>query len=262
MDFLVKCLNSVQENLPADTEVIIFDNNSPDRQIERIAEQFPSFQFILNDENLGFGKANNRAVEIAKGAWVLLLNPDTIVYPGFFEVIFKYANSFKNLGAIGVRMLDGDGEFLPESKRNIPSVYGAFNKLFASFGIRHKTYYDESLSPHQNGPVEVLSGACMLMKRAVFNEVGGFDEKYFMYGEDIDLSYSLLQLGYQNYYLGETYITHFKGESTVKDAKYLKNFYGAMQIFIKKYYQPTRPVLYYFMLLGLKLKHQIEKLKL
>lgn len=262
MDFLVKCLDSLQKHLPKNSEVIVFDNNSPDREIENIAEDYPSMQFILNPENLGFGRANNRAVNQAKGEWILILNPDTVIYEDFFPALFNYANSVENLGAIGVRMLDGNGDFLPESKRNIPSPYASFSKLFSWFNGVGKTYYNKTLQPNENGKVEILSGACMFMKKQVYEEVGGFDEQYFMYGEDIDLSFSLLNLGYQNYYLGEVYITHFKGESTVKDEKYLKNFYGAMEIFIEKYHKPKNPFLYYTMLAGLKFKHKMEKLKL
>lgn len=262
VSFLRQCLISVEKFLPKYAEIIVFDNASPQREIESLPKEFPHIQFILNDENLGFAKGNNLAVKQTQGDYVLILNPDTIVYEDFFPKILEFAEKTNDLGALGVRMLDGEGNFLPESKRNVPSAFSSFAKLFRGTSGTGKTYYANYLKPTENGEVEVLSGACMLMKKAVYEEVGGFDEKYFMYGEDIDLSYTLIQNGYQNYYLGEVAITHFKGESTVKDKKYLERFYGAMEIFIQKYYKKEKPLQYYFMLVGLRLKHALEKAKL
>ena len=241
--FLRKCLISVLKELPQNSEIIVFDNASPNREIEGFPNELPEVKFVLNNKNLGFGKANNRAVEMAKGEFILLLNPDTIIYDKFFEKLFFYAKKLEKFGAIGVKMIDGRGNFLPESKRNVPSPLSSFNKLFSGKTKDGKSYYNTNLSENENGKVEVLSGACMLMKKDVFQEVNGFDERYFMYGEDIDLSYTLLQNGDQNYYLGEIEITHFKGESTIKDEEYLKRFYGAMEIFINKYYKKQSPLL-------------------
>lgn len=256
-DFLHKCLKSVEENLPKNAEVIVLDNASPKREIEALPVEFPKIKFILNNENVGFSKGNNLAVKQAKGEYVLILNPDTIVYDNFFTSILNFADSTPKVGAIGVRMLDGNNIFLPESKRNIPTAWSSFAKLFGQSG-RGKGYYATHINEIENGKVEVLSGACMLMKKSVYNEVGGFDEAYFMYGEDIDLSYTLTQNGYTNYYLGEITITHFKGESTIKDKKYLDRFYGAMEIFIQKYYKKKNPLQYYIMLLGLRIKYFLE----
>lgn len=258
--FLEKCLLSVEKFLPKNAEIIVFDNASPERSVEKFPAQFPHIQFILNDENIGFSSGNNAAVKQAKGEYVLILNPDTIVYEDFFSKIIDFAEKTPNLGALGVRMLDGDGNFLPESKRNIPTAWSSFNKLFSRNS--GKTYYAIHIPTNKNAQVEVLSGACMLMKKTVFEKVGGFDEQYFMYGEDIDLSYTLLQSGYQNYYLGEVAITHYKGESTIKNELYLKRFYGAMEIFIQKYYKKQKPIQYYIMLLGLKLKYFLVRTRL
>lgn len=253
-DFLRKCLNSVIKFLPEDSEIIVLDNNSPEREIEKFPAGFPLVKFILNEENTGFSKGNNLAAQHAQGEYVLFLNPDTIIYEDFFPAVLNFAESHSDLGALGVRMTDGNGKYLPESKRNVPDAWSSFSKLFG--GIRKgKTYYAEHLTERETGQVEVLSGACMLMKKAVFEEVGGFDEQYFMYGEDIDLNYTLLQHGYSNYYLGDVTITHFKGESTVKDKKYFERFYGAMEIFIRKYYKKSSPLQFYLLLAGLKFKH-------
>lgn len=258
--YLEQCLLSVERFLPKHAEIIVFDNASPEREIEKFPAQFPQVQFILHNENVGFSKGNNLAVKQAQGEYVLILNPDTIVYADFFPKIMEFAEKTQNLGALGVKMLDGNENFLPESKRNIPTAWSSFNKLFS--GNSGKTYYASHIQDNENAKVEVLSGACMLMKKTVFEEVGGFDEQYFMYGEDIDLSYTLLQHGYQNHYLGEVTITHFKGESTIKDDVYLQRFYGAMEIFIQKYYRKQKPIQYYIMLLGLKVKYLMAKMRI
>lgn len=261
-DFLVKCLNSLQEFLPDNAEIIVFDNASVDPRIQDLPLKYPTIQFILNPENLGFAKGNNQAIKLSKGEKILILNPDTIVYQDFFPRLLSFASSLSDMGAIGVRMLDGNGDYLPESKRNIPTMGGSFAKLFSGYLNFGRGYYETDLKPTENGKVEILSGACMFLKKSVYEEMGGFDERYFMYGEDIDLSYSLLKKGYSNYYLGEIYITHFKGESTVKDHKYLANFYGAMKIFIEKYHKPKNLLLYYIMLAGLKLKYAMARFKI
>ncbi|MDO5655506.1 MAG: glycosyltransferase family 2 protein [Flavobacteriaceae bacterium] len=258
-DFLRNCLISVLKELPTDAEVIVFDNASTDDQIQSFPQEFPCVQFVLNQENRGFAYANNAAVRRAQGEFILILNPDTLVYAGFFDNLLDFAEQKSNLGALGVRMIDGKGRFLPESKRNIPDLISSFSKLFVS--DEKSNYYHQSLGEHENGETFVLSGACMLMKKSVYEEVGGFDERYFMYGEDIDLSFTLLKNGYKNYYLGEVSITHFKGESTVKDKKYLERFYGAMEIFLIKYYKKQRPLQYYLMLVGLKFKYWKAKKK-
>lgn len=261
-NFLRKCLVSVEKNLPNDSEIIVFDNNSPNREVEKLTVEFPDVNFMLNDENVGFSRGNNLAVENAKGEMILILNPDTIVYEDFFPAILNFATKNTNFGAIGVQMRDGNGNFLPESKRNIPSIFNAFGKLFFLTKKSNSGYYNQSLLPNQTGKVDVLTGACMLMKKSVYEQVGGFDNRYFMYGEDIDLCYSLLASGYENFYLGNVVITHFKGESTVKNITYLKRFYGAIEIFINKYYRRQKPVQFALMYLGLKIKYGIELMKM
>lgn len=260
-DFLRKCLNSVMQFLPENAEVIVFDNASPEREIEKLPTEFPLVNFILNDSNIGFSKANNAAVKMAKGKFILILNPDTIVYDNFFSGILAFAHQHPHMGALGVRMVDKNGKFLPESKRNIPNAWNSFFKIFANNNST-QSYYANHLKENQTGKVDVLSGACMLLRKEVFEKVGGFDEKYFMYGEDIDLSYTLLQHGFTNYYIGEITITHFKGESTELNAKYLERFYGAMEIFISKYYKNQKPLQYVLLYSGLKIKYHVERLKL
>ena len=233
--FLEQCLHSVFDACKnISTEVIVVDNNSHDSSCEMIEDKFPKVKLIANKENTGFSTANNQGVAIAKGEYVLILNPDTVVAEDTFEKILQFARATTNLGSIGVKLIDGTGNFLPESKRGIPTPKVSINKLL---GSNTEKYYANHILENGNGKIDILVGAFMFMKRTVYNEVKGFDEDYFMYGEDIDLSYKILKKGYSNYYFSGTKIIHYKGESTKKDLKYLNNFYGAMQIFYKKHFK-------------------------
>ena len=162
--------------------------------------------------------------------------------------MLAFAEGKTNLGALGCRLIDGSGSFLPESKRNIPTPWVAFRKLLGW----EKSYYATDVDALETARVEVLVGAFMCIKRSVFHEAGGFDEAYFMYGEDIDLSYSLMQKGLNNYYFGNATAVHFKGESTSKDANYRKRFYGAMYLFFKKHFN-TNPLFGLLVWFGIKI---------
>lgn len=232
--FLEQCLISVQaacKNIS--TEIIVVDNHSSDESCTMIHQKFPSIKLIENKDNIGFSKANNQGVAVAEGKYVLILNPDTVIAEDTIEKVLYFADQQENPGAIGVRFIDGTGNFLPECKRNIPTIEIASRKLMGD----SKKYYANQIKEEDVSKVEVITGAFMLLKRAIYNSVGGFDEDYFMFGEDIDLSYKLLNKGFQNYYYGASTIIHYKGESTVKDKSYLKNFYGAMEIFYGKHFK-------------------------
>ncbi|AXG70197.1 N-acetylglucosaminyl-diphospho-decaprenol L-rhamnosyltransferase [Kordia sp. SMS9] len=232
--FLEACIRSVQAAIAEmDAEIIVVDNNSPDDSCDMMQRTFPEIQLIENIENVGFAKANNQAVKLAKGEYVCILNPDTIVAEDTFTQLIKFAQSKKNVGAIGCKLIDGSGKFLPESKRNIPTAMVSVKKIM---GTKNSGYYS-SLEENEIGKVDILVGAFMMMKKSVYDQVGGFDEDYFMYGEDIDLSYKIKKAGFQNYYYGKTTVIHYKGESTLKDKTYAKRFYGAMQLFYKKHFQ-------------------------
>lgn len=218
------------------------DNYSIDNSIEMVRAKFPEFHLINNKVNLGFSKANNQAMKLAKGEYVLLLNPDTVVEEDCFEKVIKFMNEHPEAGGLGVKMVDGKGRFLPESKRGLPTPKVAFWKIsgLASlfpksklFGQYHLGYLDEN-KIHE---IEILSGAFMLMRKKAIDKVGLLDEAFFMYGEDIDLSYRITQGGFKNYYLPETSIIHYKGESTKKSSvNYVLVFYKAMVIFAKKHF--------------------------
>ena len=261
--FLKNCIFSIQENfLGFDYEIIVVDNHSPDPSWKALMDEFPQVHFVLLDENLGFSKANNLGVKQAKGEYVYILNPDTEIEGDYFKDVLDFADSQDALGAVGLRMHNAKGLFLPESKRSVPALVNSFEKLFTKLSNDSKTYYRNDIDETDIAEVDIMTGANLLMKKTVYEEVGGFDERYFMYGEDIDLCYTILQKGYKNYYYGRYAILHHKGESTIKDELYLSRFFGAMDLFIKKYYRRQQPFQYIIMRLGLKLKHNIEKRKL
>lgn len=230
--FLEQCIRSVQKAIAnLEAEIIVIDNDSKDSSCDMVKTHFPEVVLIENKENVGFSKANNQAVNQSKGKYICILNPDTVVPEDCFQIALKYYKVQDNIGALGVFLMDGTGNFLPESKRNFPSPKTSLLKLLG----RDSGYYANHLRPEQNGPADVLVGAFMLMEKKIYDEVGGFDEDYFMYGEDIDLSYKITKAGYVNHYCGETSILHYKGESTKRDDQYYDRFYGAMEIFYSKH---------------------------
>ncbi len=232
--FLELCLKSVQAAIAEiEAEIIVVDNNSEDDSCNMVSALFPEVKLIKNKENFGFSKGNNIGVSQATGEYICILNPDTVVAEDTFNKILDYVQTKEKFGIVGCKLINGAGDFLPESKRNVPYVNAAFKKLLGN----SKDYYANRLNENETGKVDVLVGAFMLVKRDVYNAVNGFDEDYFMYGEDIDLSYKMLKTGYQNYYFGDTTVIHFKGESTLRDKYYARRFYGAMQIFYKKHFK-------------------------
>lgn len=261
---LRNCLKSIQKYSDGiDQEVIVIDNRSTDSSWGDLIPEFPKVHFIASEINGGFAKANNKAVETATGEYLLILNPDTELEGSYLKEILDFADSKTNFGCLGVRMHDANGDFLPESKRSVPDMMNSFEKLFTSFKKKNsRSYYRNDVDEYGVAEVEVITGAFFLVKKEIYEKIGGLDESYFMYGEDIDICYTLLNNGYQNYYYGKASILHHKGESTVKDEVYLERFYGAMQIFIDKYYRESKPLQYSFMKAGLKLRHKIEKIKL
>ncbi|MFH0896414.1 MAG: glycosyltransferase [Bacteroidota bacterium] len=253
--FLEQCLISVREackNIPS--EVFVVDNNSVDGSAELVKSKFPEVIFIRNEQNLGFAKANNLAIHKASGEYMLLLNPDTIVESDTFSKVITFMDSHADAGGLGVRMLDGKGKFLPESKRGLPTPSVAFYKIFGlsklfprskRFGKYHLTYLD----PSQTHVVDVLSGAFMLLRKSVVDVTGPLDEDFFMYGEDIDLSYRITKAGFKNYYFPETRIIHYKGESTKKSSiNYVFVFYNAMLIFARKHFSKKNAKLLSFLI--------------
>jgi len=253
--FLELCIKSVKAALEnIDAEIIIVDNNSPDDSCKIVRELFPDITLIENKKNIGFSKANNQGVQIAKGEYLCVLNPDTVVAEDTFIKLLEFANTINNIGVVGCRLIDGTGKFLPESKRNIPLVKIALQKIVGN----SKNYYANHLKEYDIGKVDVLVGAFMFMKRDVFDKIKGFDEDYFMYGEDIDLSYKALNSGFDNYYYGKTTVIHYKGESTLKDAFYAKRFYKAMQIFYTKHFKKSI-VFDAFVWLGIKMAYALRR---
>ncbi|MFK7783418.1 glycosyltransferase family 2 protein [Psychroserpens sp.] len=232
--FLELCLKSVEASLVnINAEIIVVDNQSSDDSCDMVKQLFPNVKLIQNKENFGFSKGNNIGVVKAKGEYLCILNPDTVVAEDTFENILEYIEYESQIGILGCRLIDGQGSFLPESKRYVPTPSVAIKKMLG----QTDSYYVKTLDELSFGRVPILVGAFMVIKKKVYNEVNGFDEDYFMYGDDIDLSYKVENLNYHNVYYGKTTIIHFKGESTLKDKVYAKRFYGAMQIFYQKYFK-------------------------
>lgn len=245
--FLEQCLFSVLKaccNISA--EVIVVDNNSNDGSRSLLQEKFPAVYFIWNTANTGFSKANNQALQHAKGEYILFLNPDTIVPEDCFEKCIQFFKYHPQAGALGIKMIDGSGNFLKESKRAFPGPLTSLYKLsgLAKLFPHSKTfsrYHLGNLSANENHEVDVLAGAFMMIPHTVLKEVGSFDETFFMYGEDVDLSYRIQKAAYKNYYFSEAPIIHFKGESTKKGSlNYVRLFYSAMSLFVKKHYSGTK----------------------
>ncbi len=253
--FLEQALLSVRQACAnIESEIFVVDNNSVDDSVEMVAEKFPEVLLIANKDNPGFSIANNQAIRQSKGEYVLLLNPDTVVEEDTFEKCIQFMDARPDAGGLGVKMIDGSGRFLPESKRGFPSPKVAFFKTFGlaklfpkskTFNHYHLGYMDKD----ENHEVEVLAGAFMWLRKSVLDEIGLLDETFFMYGEDIDLSYRIVKAGYKNYYLSDTTIIHYKGESTKKGSlNYVKTFYNAMIIFARKHFKGEQAWLFILML--------------
>jgi O-antigen biosynthesis protein len=245
--FLEQCLLSVRKSAAGlDVQVLVVDNHSEDGSLDYLCPRFPEAYFIANEENMGFGNACNRALKCAKGELVLFLNPDTIIPEDCFSKCIAFFNAYSDCGAIGVKMVNGSGKFLKESKRSFPSPLTSLYKLSGLAAVFPKSklfgrYHLGHLDKNTNHEVDVLAGAFMMVRKSLLDRIGGFDEEFFMYGEDVDLSYRIQEAGYKNYYLPDPAIIHFKGESTKRGSlNYVKMFYSAMSVFVRKHYGKTR----------------------
>ncbi len=241
--FLEQCLNSVFAAAQGiDTEVWVVDNNSVDGSVAMVREKFPQVRLIANKDNVGFSKANNQALRQITGDCVLMLNPDTLVETDTFAKCLAFMDEHPDCGGLGVKMINGEGEYLPESKRGFPTPKVAFYKISGLIKLfphspKFAHYYLGHLDPDQTAEIEILSGAFLMTRKAVLDKIGLLDETFFMYGEDIDFSYRIIQGGYKNYYLPATRIIHYKGESTKKGSlNYVYTFYNAMAIFTRKHF--------------------------
>jgi GT2 family glycosyltransferase len=234
----LQALTKIQEKL--DIEIIVVDNHSNEK-IDAFQEWFPKTILHFLDKNIGFGAANNFGVAGATSENILIQNPDTIIQESLIHKALEIINSDEKIGAVGVRMIDGKGEYLPESKRKIPNLKSSILRILKLDKILDKisndpvSYYSNSLDNERDGPVEIIAGACFFIKKANYNKINGFDTRFFLYGEDIDFSYQLLQNGFENYYIGSESIVHFKGESSNKNRwSYYQNFFEALYIFWEK----------------------------
>ncbi len=249
--FLHQCLQSVYDAAGAlDIEVFVVDNKSVDGSQEMVQQQFPKVHLIANTENVGFSKANNQAIRQCSGQYVLLLNPDTVLQEDTLQACVNALHADDSIGGLGVKMIDGSGAYLPESKRGLPSPATAFWKMTGMAAMFPKSklfarYYLGHLNAEESHYIEVLSGAFMFMRKDALAKAGLLDEDFFMYGEDIDLSYRILKAGYKNYYLASTQIIHYKGESTKKGSlNYVRVFYQAMILYAQKHFKGNNAALF------------------
>ncbi|MCC6186953.1 MAG: glycosyltransferase [Chitinophagaceae bacterium] len=261
--FLELCLHSVlRASEGIDAEVIVVDNNSADGSCAFVRAHFAQVRLIENTDNKGFSKANNQAVALAQGEFLLFLNPDTVVPEDFFHKTLAYMDAHPKVGALGPRLIDGKGSFAPDAKKSFPTLSVALfkttglNKIFSRSAYINK-YYAVHIGEHQVAPVEVLSGCCMMLRSALLPTIGpAFDEDYFMYCEDVDLSYRVEQAGYQNIYFPEATIVHYKGESTRKASlKYIRIFNEALSTFVRKHYTKANATLFILLInIGIALR--------
>ena len=230
---LDECLQSVKRALQGiDGEIYVVDNLSTDGTVETLQPRHPDVHFIANKQNVGFACANNQAIRCTDSEYVLLLNPDTVVYENTLRGVLDFMDQHPEAGGAGVRMLTREGKPAPESRRAIPTPWVAMLKMLGAT----RRYYMSHLSWDEPGQIEAISGAFCMLRRKALDQIGLLDEDYFMYGEDIDLSYRLLKGGWQNWYLPFD-IIHYKGESTQKSTfRYVHTFYQAMLIFFRKHY--------------------------
>lgn len=245
--FLEQCLCSVDKAIQQiEAEVFVVDNASSDNSKAYLTPKFPWVHFKWNTSNDGFGKANNSVLKEAKGDCILFLNPDTILPEDALVKCLSFLKQQPLAGALGVHMIDGSGQFLKESKRGLPTPFSSFCKmtglslLFPQSPL-FASYYQGHLLEKETNTTDVLAGAFLMMTKKAIGATQGFDEQFFMYGEDVDLSYRLTQAGFANYYFADTTIIHFKGESTQKlSPSYSKHFYGAMRMFVNKHYEAKK----------------------
>ena len=267
--FLEQCLRSVYASRgQLELEIFVVDNASSDNTLGFLREQFPraehpELHLVNNVRNVGFGRANNQALAHAKGRYILFLNPDTVLTEHTLTDCVTFADSHADMGALGVMQLHSNGEFALESRHGIPTPWRAFcqmsglSSLFPAtktFDGYHMRFFNNAAA----APIEIASGAFMLIPRDALEEIGGFDERFFMYCEDVDLCYRLLQSGRQNYYL-PTPILHYKGASTRRGSfRYVHTFYSAMLIFFNKHYAKSARLMSPLIRLGIYLRGLIS----
>lgn len=244
--YLADCIQSVQQALYGiESEIVVVDNESIPEEIQAVHKRFPDIRVIANFTNNGYSRANNQGLAISRGEYILFLNPDTLVPEDALRQCMDYLRQNAHVGGLGVRMVNEAGVFLPESKRAFPTPLTAFFKLsglaalFPRSGVLNR-YAMGNLDESANHRVEVLAGAFLMTRKCILDQLKGFDERFFMYGEDVDLSRRILDLKYENHYLGSITILHYKGASTDRHSKrYNQYFYNSMKLFVEKYHRGT-----------------------
>jgi len=257
-DFLAQCLSTLRIALDGlESEIIVIDNDSQDGSKDYLPKKFPEVQYSWLDVNLGFGAANNIGIEQAKGRYILLLNPDTLIDKDTIRKMIAFMDKEPQTGIAGCRVLNADGTFQLACRRGLPTPWASFCKLFGLQSLFPKSpvfaqYNLTYKSEFETYDVDALIGAFMFCRREALMESGGFDTDFFMYGEDLDLCHRVKQLGWNIRYYHEPTIIHFKGESSRRSTmNEIMVFYDAMEIFAKKHFGHSRSFLF-FLKLGIK----------
>ena len=255
--FLDQCLESVfrsdlhlSNGEELELEVFVVDNASVDGSAEMVREKYSQVHLIANKDNTGFATANNQALRLYTGDWALLLNPDTIVERDTFVQCVDFFLTHSDCGGLTVKMINGEGKYLKESKRGFPTAAAAFYKMSGLIRLfphsrRFAAYYMGHLPDDETNPIDILPGAYLMISRPALEKVGLLDESYFMYGEDIDFSWRIKLAGFENYYLPTSRIIHYKGECTKHGSmNYVYTFYNAMSIFVRHYFSGSNAALF------------------
>lgn len=258
--YLEQCLYSIEKSMSGISgEVIVVDNNSTDGSVEYLRPKFPWVTYVENKYNVGFSRANNQAIKMARGEYVLLLNPDTFIGEDTICKCLEFMDANPQAGMCGVRMLRLDGSFAPESRRGVPTPFTAFSKMSGLCSLFPKSrvfgrYYMQYLDNKEVNEIDIVSGAFMFIRKSILSDIGLLDETFFMYGEDVDISYRSLLAGYKNYYI-PTSILHYKGESTKKSSiGYVNAFHKAMIIFFRKHFSRNNILLEVMMSCAIEVK--------
>ncbi|MEE9440218.1 MAG: glycosyltransferase family 2 protein [Saprospiraceae bacterium] len=268
--FIKRCIESIYKSKTLDLliDIHVVDNASIDGSVDMIKSEFPKVRLISNTENVGFSTANNQAIKLCKSKYILILNPDTVVQEDTLQICYEYMDNHLKVGALGVKMIDGSGAFLPESKRSLPTIWNSISKLSGLSNIFPNSslfngYALGHLDKDKQHKIEVLCGAFMFVRQSIIEKVGMFDERFFMYAEDIDWSKRIIEKGHEVHYIPETTIIHFKGESTKKASLgYVKTFYSAMALYVEKHYTGiTGKWFAKILTIGITLRAMISSLK-
>lgn len=254
-DLLLQTLASVyKETSGFDYEVIVVDNASSDDSVEKTRQNFPQARLIVNPGNIGFSRGNNVGLKVATGDYLMLLNSDVIVQDGAINKLVEFLDQHPETAMVGPRLVNRDGSFQASCRRKLPNPWNSFVYLFGLKKIIKAEYKSDS-RPEAVEETEALSGAAMMFRKGVYEKIGGLDEEFFMYGEDLDFCFRAGQVG-KIFFVGTAVITHLYGQSSAKrKVGSIINFYDAMILYYKKHFWRKHGLIFdYLVLCGIKFR--------